>query len=88
MSEKVGIEGLEKCIDLGVKNYLFGKKVAEGGVDWSDLSHAQEAITNIKEFVEFVQSKPKLLEEIKDIDPMEGFALMQKAWNSYQQVKA
>jgi hypothetical protein len=88
MSEKVGIEGLEKCIDLGVKNYLFGKKVSEGGVNWDDLAHAQEAIANIKELVEFVQSNPGLVQEIKDVDPMEGFALIQKAYSAYNTIKA
>lgn len=87
MSEKLGIDGLEKCIELGAKNYLFGKKVAEGGVNWDDLAHAQEAIANIKELVEFVQSKPKLLEEIKDVDPMEGFSLIQKVYAAYNEVK-
>jgi len=83
----LGIENLEKCIDLSVKNYKFGKKVADGGINWDDLAHAEEAIANIKEIVEFVQSKPDLLAEIKDVDPMEGFKLIQKAYAAYNEVK-
>lgn len=86
--EKVGIEGLEKCIEIAAKNIKLGIEIAKDGLDASDMSHAPEAFANIKELVEFIASKPELAAEIKDLDPMEGFALLQKGYEAYKSVKA
>ena len=83
----VGIEGLEKCIELAVKNVKLGIEIGKDGVNWEDLKHGAEVFNNLKEIVEFVSSKPELAQEIKDVDPMEGFALIQKAYKAYQEIK-
>ena len=85
--EKKGIEDLSKCIELAVKNVSLGKEIAKDGVGWEDVKHAAQVFANVKELVEFVQSKPELAAEIKDIDPSEGFALVQKIYAAYNEVK-
>jgi hypothetical protein len=85
--EKIGIEGIEKCIDLGVKNAILGIEIADDGINLDDIKHGPALFNNIKELVEFVASKPELAKEFADIDPAEGFALLQKSWASYQAIK-
>lgn len=83
----VGIESIEKCFELAAKNIILGSKISKDGVGVEDMVFAKEAFDNIKELVEFVASKPDILEEIKDIDFAEGFSLIQKAYAKYQEVK-
>jgi hypothetical protein len=86
--EKVGIEGVEKVIDLATKNVILGIEISKEGLTLDDLKYGPEIFKNLQELVEFVQSKPELGKELKDIDPMEGFALIQKAYSAYNSIKA
>jgi hypothetical protein len=86
--EKVGIEGLEKCIELGAKNIVLGIKIGEGGLDASDIQYAPEAFKNIQELVAFIASKPELAAQIKDLDAAEGMLLLQDAYKAYQAVSS
>jgi hypothetical protein len=83
VSEQIGIEGIEKCMDLGVKNALLGIEIAKGGINLDDVQHGPALFNNIKELVLFVSSKPELAKEFSDIDPAEGFKLLQKVYASY-----
>jgi aldehyde:ferredoxin oxidoreductase len=83
---KVGTEDIEKVLELAVKNIKLGQKVAEGGVNAADLAHAGELVSNVKELVEFIASKPNIAEEIKDIDFAEAVALAQKAYDGFKEV--
>lgn len=86
--EKKGIEGLEKCMDIAAKNIALGIKIGKDGINSEDLVHVPELFKNIQELVEFIAAKPELAAEIKDIDAEEGFALLMKAYKSWQSVKA
>lgn len=86
--EKKGIEDLSKCIELASKNIALGIEIAKDGIDASDIKFAPQAFENVKELVEFIASKPELAAEIKDLDPMEGLALLQKGYESYKEIKA
>ncbi len=84
---KVGTESIEKCLELGAKNFALGLKIAEGGLNKDDIIYATEAFNNIKELVEFIASKPEVVAEFKDIDPIEGLALLKKVYDLYVAVK-
>lgn len=86
-TEKKGTESLEKCIALATKNIVLGIEIGKGGVNAEDLKHVPQVFENVKELIEFISSKPELAAEIKDLDPMEGFVLIQKAYESYKVVK-
>lgn len=85
--QNVGIDGLKKCIYLGVKNFILGAKVAKEGVNAEDLQNVPELIQNVQELIAFVKSKPQLGDELKDIDPAEAFALIQECYNAYKEIK-
>jgi len=85
MSE-IKTENLEKVIELASKNILLGLEIAKDGVNEGDLVSLPVAFENIKELVAFVASKPNLSEEIKDIDVMEGIALLKKAYDEYKKI--
>lgn len=85
--EKKGIEGLEKCVELAAKNLILGIEIGKGGLNQDDLKHVPQIFENVKELIEFIASKPELAAEIKDLDPMEGFVLIQKAYETYKSVK-
>ncbi|GEM_PF-6958095 len=88
IKETYGTEGLEKVIDLGFKNVVLGIEIAKDGLNEADLLKAPQVFENIKELVEFISSKPKLKEEIKDLDVMEGLKLVQKSYENYKALKA
>jgi len=82
-----GISDLSKVIELASKNILLGLEIAKDGVNEADLISLPAAFENIKELVSFVASKPNLAEEIKDIDMMEGIALIKKAYDAFKEIK-
>lgn len=82
-----GIDSIEQLIDLAGKNIVLGSKIAKDGVGIEDMIYAQEAFKNIQELVAFIAAKPDLADEIKDIDLNEGFALLQKVYKEYNEVK-
>jgi hypothetical protein len=82
-----GINDLEKVIELASKNILLGLEIAKNGVNEADLISLPVAFENVKELVSFIASKPNLGEEIKDIDVMEGIALVKKAYDAYKEIK-
>lgn len=87
MSEvKVGTEDLSKVIELASKNILLGLEIAKDGVNAEDVVHFPTAFENIKELVAFVASKPNLAEELKDIDVLEGIALIKKGYDEYKKI--
>jgi hypothetical protein len=83
---KIGIEDLEKSIELAAKNVILGIEIGKDGINEGDLVHVPALFENVKELIEFISSKPNLGEEIKDLDPMEGFQLVKKAYDAYKQV--
>lgn len=85
--EKKGVEALSKCIELATKNIILGIEIGKDGLNEADLKHVPQVFENVKELIEFIASKPELVAEIKDLDPMEGFVLIQKAYESYKTVK-
>lgn len=82
-----GINDLEKVIELASKNILLGLEIAKDGVNESDLISLPAVFENVKELVSFIASKPNLGEEIRDIDVMEGIALVKKAYDAYKEIK-
>jgi len=88
MSEKVeqGIEDCKKVIELASKNITLGLEIAKDGVNEGDLISLPAAFENIKELVAFIASKPNLGQEIKDIDVMEGIALVKQVYDEYKQI--
>lgn len=79
MSEVRGTQDIEKLGEIVAKGFVVGKKVwADKEVSLKDLVHAPEAIEFIKELVEFVASKPELVQEVKDISVTEFVALVAK----------
>lgn len=86
-AEKKGIENLSKCIDIATKNILLGIEIGKDGINEADMAKVPQVFENVKELIEFIASNPELAAEIKDIDPMEGFALIQKSYESYKKVK-
>lgn len=86
MSE-VGIEKSLKAMDLASDIVSVGIKVGKGGVDITDLQYAEEAFGAVKALVVFVAEKPEIVAEIKNLNAMEGFALLQKAYGEYLEVK-
>lgn len=87
MSEQVGIENLEKCLDIAAKNLILGIEIGKDGLNEADLVKVPQLFENIKELIEFIADKPDLLKEIKDIDPMEGFKLLQRSYDHYKAIK-
>jgi len=85
--DKIGISDLCVCIELAAKNIILGIEIGKDGVNASDIIHVPKLVENIKELVEFIASKPELGKEIKDLDPMEGIALIQKAYSAYKEIK-
>lgn len=85
--EKIGTESLEKCMELGTKNIILGLEIAKGGINEEDIVHLPAAFKNIQELVAFIAEKPELAQEIKDLDVMEGLALVKKGYDSYKQIK-
>lgn len=85
--EKLGTDAIEKCMELAAKNIVLGAKIAKDGVNANDIVLAPQAFENIKELVEFIASKPEVLAQIKDVDPMEGLALLKKGYDLYVEVK-
>jgi hypothetical protein len=81
-----GTKDLEKVIELASKNILLGLEIARDGVGSEDVIHLPAAFENVKELVAFVASKPNLAEEIKDIDVLEGIALIKKAYDEYKKI--
>jgi hypothetical protein len=88
MSEKVeqGIEDCKKVIELASKNITLGLEIAKDGVNEGDLISLPAAFENIKELVAFIASKPNLGAEIKDLDVMEGIALVKEIYDEYKQI--
>lgn len=87
-SESLGTDSIEVAIKLLVKNAKLGVKIAEGGVDASDVKYAAEAFANIQEIIAFIGSKPEIVEQFKDIDISEGILLLQKIYEGYKEVVA
>lgn len=89
MSEvKHGTEDLNKAIELASKNVILGLEIAKDGVNEADLIHLPQAFENIKELIGFIASKPNLAEEIKDLDVLEGLALVKKCYDEYKKISA
>lgn len=77
MSEqKYGIEDLQKCLVIAGKNIDVGLEIAKDGITKEDLKYAPNVMANIKELVAFIASKPQIVEQIKDIDLIEGYELL------------
>lgn len=81
-----GTKDLEKCIELASKNIILGLEIAKDGVNEADLISLPAAFENIKELVSFIASKPNLGEEIKDMDVLEGIALIKKGYDEYKKI--
>ena len=81
-----GIEDCKKVIELASKNITLGLEIAKDGVNEGDLISLPAAFENIKELVAFIASKPNLGEEIKDIDVMEGIALVKQVYDEYKKI--
>lgn len=86
-AEKKGTEALEKCIEIATKNIILGIEIGKDGINEADLKYVPQVFENVKELIEFISSKPELAAEIKDLDALEGFALIQKSYDSYKKVK-
>jgi len=86
MSEKVehGIEDCKKVIELASKNIKLGIEIAKDGVNEADLISLPAAFENIKELIAFIASKPNLGEEIKDLDVLEGIAIVKAIYDEYK----
>lgn len=84
--EEIGINDLGKVIQLGSKNIILGLEIAKGGVNGEDIVHLPQAFENIKELVSFIASKPNLAEEIKDLDVLEGIALIKQGYDEYKKI--
>lgn len=83
-----GTEGLEKIIELVVKAVIIGKHVyADKEVNAEDIKYGNDLFALIKEVYEFVQSKPELAEEIKDIDMLEVVKLIQAGMAEVKKVE-
>lgn len=76
LQEKVGIEDVKKAIRLAGKNIDVGIEIAKDGLNKEDLKYAPIVMANIKELVAFIASKPEVVEQIKDIDLVEGYELL------------
>jgi len=85
-AKEQGIEDCKKVIELASKNIVLGLEIAKDGVNEADLISLPAAFENIKELVAFIASKPNLGEEIKDIDVMEGIALVKAAYDEYKKI--
>lgn len=79
MPEKLGIEDLKVCLHIGAKNIDVGLEIAKDGINKEDLKYAPIVMANIKELIAFIASKPHVVEQIKDIDLMEGYELLLQA---------
>jgi hypothetical protein len=81
MSEAVetkGTEAIEKILSLVVKGVIIGKNVyADKEINLADLQYGNELIALVKETYDFIQSKPELAAEFKDIDVLEVIKLIQ-----------
>lgn len=84
----MGIEGLEKANELVAKALVLGKKIAQGGLDASDVQYVGELESLVKDVYEYVKSKPDLAGETKDLDFSEDIKLIQDLYNDYEEVKA
>ncbi len=72
-------EAVEKLMSILVKGIIIGKKVyADKEINFADLEHSNDLVELVKEAYEFVQSKPELGAEIKDISIPEILALIAK----------
>lgn len=79
MTEAKGTEAIEKLMTILASAAIVGKKVwADKEVNLKDLEHADDLLAVAKELYEFVQSKPELVGEFKDISVTEVLAVIAK----------
>lgn len=79
MSEIKGTEATQKLLEIIAEAAIVGKKVWEDKeINLADLEHADDLLAVVKKAYEFIQSKPELVEEFKDISISEVLALIAK----------
>lgn len=74
-----GTESIEKMMSIIAKAAIIGKNVwSDKEVNLKDLEYADDVLSLVKELYEFIQSKPELGAEFKDISIPEILALIGK----------
>ena len=83
-----GTEGLEKILEFVAKAAIIGKKVWEDKeVNFKDIEHAPELFDLVKDIYAFIQSKPELGAEVKDISVVEILNLIAKGDSLVKEVE-
>ncbi len=79
---------IEKLMNILVKGIIIGKNVyADKEINLADLQHSDDLLELVKEAYEFIQSKPELGAEIKDISIPEILALVAKGDKLVKQIE-
>lgn len=77
--EAKNTEAIEKLMEIIVDAAIVGKKVwADKEINLKDLEHADDLLKVVKKAYDFIQSKPELGAEFKDLSVTEVLALIAK----------